>query len=93
MWRALALRMGWPIGLLKRAMSHREFVEWCWAWNAEPFDDERCHDLPAALQIAHLVNMHLKQGAQPFTHLDFMPYRRTPEPPEEDIDNAVIGRL
>lgn len=82
-----------PIAALQRVMSHREFAEWCWVWDREPFDDQRRHDLPAALQTAALLNLHIKADAAPLTHLDFMPFRRKPEPPAEDIDAAVIGRL
>lgn len=85
--------MGMPIAALKRCMTHREFAEWCWAFDREPFDDQRRHDLPAALVTAHLLNLHLKVGATPFTHLDFMPFRQRPEPPEEDIDALIIGKL
>lgn len=86
--------MGYPIAVLKRWMTHREFAEWCWAFDAEPFDDQRCHDLPAALQISHLLNLHLKDGADPFTPLEFMPFMKTSPPAnDDDIDRAVIGTL
>lgn len=81
------------MGILRRFMSHREFEEWCWVWDREPFDDQRRHDLPAAMQIAHTLNLNLKEDAEPFQPADFMPFRKRPEPPDEDIDAAIIGRL
>lgn len=85
--------MGSPIGLLKQRMTHREFAEWCWVFDRQPFDDQRCFDLPAALQISHLLNLHLREGMQPFTHHDFMPFTPRPPPADEDIDQLVIGKL
>ena len=78
--------MGYPVAVLKRLMPHGEFAEWCWVFDREPFDDARCHDLPAAMQITARLNTRLKEGAEPFQPAQFMPFHKHEEPEKEDVD-------
>jgi hypothetical protein len=72
-WRALALRMGLPLAVLQRVMTHREFVGWRAFFRREPFDDARCFDLPAAMLRQLYVNSHRKPGSRPHPLQDFLP--------------------
>jgi hypothetical protein len=84
--------MGYPMRLLSRLMLYAEFLEWARTFAAEPFDDRRCFDLPAAAIQANALLI-----ANPKSELraaDFMPYTDKPaEEAAEDIDAQIIARL
>lgn len=91
MWRALALRMGYPLSVLKRVMSYREFAGWRAFFLREPFDDARCFDLPGA-QLRHLyANSHRGANTPAMPLSDFLPFGEKPD--ESDLDALALNLL
>ncbi|MGH8430734.1 MAG: phage tail assembly protein T [Solimonas sp.] len=85
--------MGYPLRILKRVMPHAEFLGWCRFYAAEPFDDERCYDLPAASMQATVANIWRAKDTPPIPPANFLPYRRAEAGPEADIDAQVLRNL
>jgi len=72
----LALRLGRTLEELGRTMSAAEFALWLELYREEPWDDSR-DDLRAgiiAATVANYAGKVRKEGVQPATPLDFMPF-------------------
>lgn len=92
MRRALALRMGYPMRLLQRLMTHAEFLDWAREFAREPFDDRRCFDQPAAEIRQLYANAHRPKERAPYTLAELMPYRDRTDA-EPDIDAQILSKL
>lgn len=86
--------MGYPLSILKRLMTHREFLGWCRFYSVEPFDDQRCFDRPAAAVQATMANIKRGPDTAAFQVADFLPYPHDrSDDVEQDIDALVMSKL
>ena len=83
--------MATPMRLLSRMMTYAEFLEWARIFAAEPFDDRRCFDQPAAEIRQMYVNSHRGEGKSAFQLAAFMPYAERKAPAE--LDAEILAKL
>jgi hypothetical protein len=67
---------------LGERMTALEFGEWLALYHYEPWGDAR-RDVADGLVAATLANIHRKEGARPFTAVDFAPYLKPREKTKE----------
>lgn len=94
MRRALALRMGYPLGVLGRLMTYAEFLDWCRHFAEHPFDDEATVELPVAKLQAAIHNAQVTDREHLLKPADFLPKRHGADddgPDQHDIDAAVLA--
>jgi hypothetical protein len=75
----LALRLGRTVDELLQTVSYRELLEWQEFAAIDPFDEAR-GDLRNAMLMSLMANMNRdrKKHPQPFSHVEFMPFRSPP---------------
>lgn len=74
----LALALGRTVEELRATLSYREFQDWCLFYRIEPWGESRA-DLRSGQLCATFANVHRREGSDPFTPADFMPYLEKPE--------------
>ena len=87
----LALALGKTLAELRACLSYREFREWCWFYEIEPFGDQRA-DLRTGIVAATMKNSYAhgvppEQLAKP---ADFMPFIERPDAPLLDAPPAQV---
>lgn len=60
-------------------MGQREFTQWLAFHILSPIDDERCFDLPAALQRHTLISLHTPRGKSTPPIQELLPYALRPQ--------------
>lgn len=63
-------------------MSAYEFGQWWALYRADPWGELRA-DIGSGIVASTLANIHRAQGVQPFGPLDFCPYLKPREAPQE----------
>ena len=71
-----------------RSMSALQFEEWADFYSQEPWGEWRS-DLRAGIVASTIANVHLKQGADPLTPQDFMPFMEKPPISEQEIERKI----
>lgn len=89
LWWAVFIRTGLPPRVAKRMLTAREAQELRAYYQRFPFDDESLQVVHAQ-QSALYVNAHLKDGADPVTADDFLPFRpRADADPDAEFDATM----
>lgn len=90
----LALRLGRTLAELGETMSAEEFGLWAALYTSDPFDELRA-DYQTGLVCATVANWSgriLREGAQPMSPLDFMPFRERPAA-EPEVESDPIAHF
>lgn len=83
------IRTGLPPRLAKRMLTAREAQELRAYYARFPFDDES-RQVPLAQLAAMYANTHMRDGAEPASIADFLPFRpRAETDPDTEFDHAM----